>query len=292
MSRRTSSRSRACASGRCTSREGPRRRSRRGSRFLPALASLLAVAVERDQLVREAVEAEALRRSDAVKTTVLRAVSHDLRSPLTAIRVAGGTLRRSLASSSPPIATRCSTRSATRPSGSIGSCRTCSTCRGSRRARRAAARDLHARRPHRAGARRRSAQRPRVSTSRSPRTSPLVEVDAAQLERVLVNLLENALRFSPEDERVTVRVPPPGATCSSGSSIVARASPRPSSSTSSRPSSTGSTSGDARQRSRARDRAGFCRGERRPALGRVSAGTGRDLRACPPIATVPATVEA
>ena len=36
----------------------------------------------------EALEAETLRRSDAIKTAILRAVSHDLRSPLTAIRAA------------------------------------------------------------------------------------------------------------------------------------------------------------------------------------------------------------
>ena len=36
----------------------------------------------------EAVEAETLRRSDAIKTAILRSVSHDLRSPLTAIRTA------------------------------------------------------------------------------------------------------------------------------------------------------------------------------------------------------------
>lgn len=40
------------------------------------------------RLARHAVEAETLRQSDAVKTAVLRAVSHDLRSPLTAIRAA------------------------------------------------------------------------------------------------------------------------------------------------------------------------------------------------------------
>ena len=61
-------------------------------RFLPALASLLAVALDREELEREALEAEALRHSDAVKTTVLRAVSHDLRSPLTAIAAAAGGL--------------------------------------------------------------------------------------------------------------------------------------------------------------------------------------------------------
>jgi len=58
------------------------------ARFLPALGSLLAVATDREELAREALEAEALRRSDSIKTALLRAVSHDLRSPLTAIRVA------------------------------------------------------------------------------------------------------------------------------------------------------------------------------------------------------------
>jgi two-component system sensor histidine kinase KdpD len=62
-------------------------------RFLPALSSLLAVALDREELQREALEAEALRHSDAVKTTVLRAVSHDLRSPLTAITAAAGGLK-------------------------------------------------------------------------------------------------------------------------------------------------------------------------------------------------------
>ena len=43
---------------------------------------------ESAELAERTVEAEALRRSDAAKTALLRAVSHDLRSPLTAIRVA------------------------------------------------------------------------------------------------------------------------------------------------------------------------------------------------------------
>src|ERR1700688_2491267 len=54
-------------------------------RFLPAVAALLGVAVDRAELEAEALEAETLRRSDVVKTALLRAVSHDLRSPLTAI---------------------------------------------------------------------------------------------------------------------------------------------------------------------------------------------------------------
>src|SRR5439155_769245 len=62
-------------------------------RLFPALAALVAVAVDRDELQREALEAEMLRRSDAAKTALLRAVSHDLRSPLTAIDAAASGLQ-------------------------------------------------------------------------------------------------------------------------------------------------------------------------------------------------------
>jgi two-component system sensor histidine kinase KdpD len=58
-------------------------------RVVPALETLLGAALERDSLQGEVVETAALRRADAVKTAVLRAVSHDLRSPLTAIATAG-----------------------------------------------------------------------------------------------------------------------------------------------------------------------------------------------------------
>ena len=57
-------------------------------RFLPALASLLGVALEREALAREALEADTLRRSDTVKTAVIQAVSHDLRTPLATIEQA------------------------------------------------------------------------------------------------------------------------------------------------------------------------------------------------------------
>jgi len=59
------------------------------SQVVPALGALVAIALRRDAMQSEAVETAALRRSDDVKTALLRAVSHDLRSPLTAI-VAGG----------------------------------------------------------------------------------------------------------------------------------------------------------------------------------------------------------
>jgi two-component system, OmpR family, sensor histidine kinase KdpD len=61
-------------------------------RVAPALEALLAAALERERLTREVVETSALRRSDEIKTAVLRSVSHDLRSPLTAIVAAAEAL--------------------------------------------------------------------------------------------------------------------------------------------------------------------------------------------------------
>jgi two-component system, OmpR family, sensor histidine kinase KdpD len=61
-------------------------------RVVPTLAALVAIAERRDQLQADAVETEALRRSDDIKTALLRAVSHDLRSPLTAVVAAGHAL--------------------------------------------------------------------------------------------------------------------------------------------------------------------------------------------------------
>ncbi|MBV9819471.1 MAG: DUF4118 domain-containing protein [Solirubrobacterales bacterium] len=66
-------------------------RLRRGA--VPALTAVLRAALERERLVAEAVQTEGLRRSEAVKTAVLRAVSHDLRSPLTAMIAAGAAVR-------------------------------------------------------------------------------------------------------------------------------------------------------------------------------------------------------
>jgi two-component system sensor histidine kinase KdpD len=62
------------------------------SQVAPALAALVAVALHRDAAQAEAVETAALRRSDELKTALLRAVSHDLRTPLTAIVTAGHAL--------------------------------------------------------------------------------------------------------------------------------------------------------------------------------------------------------
>jgi two-component system sensor histidine kinase KdpD len=56
------------------------------------LAELRELAAERDRIEAEAIEAGALRRSDELKTALLRSVSHDLRTPLTSVIAAGAAL--------------------------------------------------------------------------------------------------------------------------------------------------------------------------------------------------------
>jgi two-component system, OmpR family, sensor histidine kinase KdpD len=67
---------------------GEERLRRLQERVVPSLEALLSAALERETLLGDVVENAALRRADVVKTALLRAVSHDLRSPLTAISTA------------------------------------------------------------------------------------------------------------------------------------------------------------------------------------------------------------
>lgn len=59
---------------------------------VPPLEALVALGFHRDRVQAEAVETAALRRSNDLKTALLRSVSHDLRSPVTAIVTAGHAL--------------------------------------------------------------------------------------------------------------------------------------------------------------------------------------------------------
>jgi two-component system sensor histidine kinase KdpD len=172
-------------------------------RFLPALASLLAVAIDRAQLQHEALEAEALRRSDSIKTALLRAVSHELRSPLTAIRVAVESLASPLLSLGP--ADRASLletvhAEAERLDRVVGNLLDLSRVqagavqpqRGLRSLDGIVVQALSGLEGHE-----------RVDVL-IPADLPLVEVDAVQIERVLVNLFENAIKFSPAGTPVRV----------------------------------------------------------------------------------------
>lgn len=59
-------------------------------------ARLLVLAMEREQLLVQRAHVEALRESDSMRTALLRAVSHDLSTPLTAITVQVASLERQL----------------------------------------------------------------------------------------------------------------------------------------------------------------------------------------------------
>jgi two-component system sensor histidine kinase KdpD len=172
-------------------------------RFLPALAALLAVASERDRLEREALEAETLRRSDLVKTAILRATSHDLRTPLTGIRAAVGALRNATLTISDEDRRELLE---TIDAESERLARIVSDLLDLSRLEAGHAlperelwhlQDLVDEVITRLGA------RDRVSVEGE---RPLVEVDPAQVERVLANLIENALKFSSPGEPVGVRI--------------------------------------------------------------------------------------
>jgi two-component system, OmpR family, sensor histidine kinase KdpD len=76
------------------------------TRFLVAAADQIAGAVERDRLAGDARNAEIARESDILKSALLDSVSHDLRTPLAAIRVTAGHLADPAVESSPEAVRR------------------------------------------------------------------------------------------------------------------------------------------------------------------------------------------
>jgi two-component system sensor histidine kinase KdpD len=158
------------------------------------------------RLARTAVEAETLRQSDAIKTAVLHAVSHDLRSPLTAIRAASEGL------DNPSLRLSAEEREELFETISLEL----------RRLERLVDNLLDLSRLEAGPARRRpelwtidalfvsaleqlGPEADRVETAFAPDLG-LVRVDGSQLQRVLVNLLENALKFSSPADPVEVSV--------------------------------------------------------------------------------------
>ena len=67
---------------------------------LDTLGGVVAIAIERAQFLAERKTAELTRQSDELKTALLASLGHDLRTPLTAIRVAASNLKASVLSSS------------------------------------------------------------------------------------------------------------------------------------------------------------------------------------------------
>jgi len=175
-------------------------------RVLPALASMLAVAIDRERLELDAVEADTLRHSDAIKTAVLRAVSHDLRSPLMAISTSAGTLlsfHDALAVTERRELLETILAESERLDHVVGNLLDLSRLQaGALQSERTAcsADELVLHSLEQLGE---SRERVEVTFGED---APTVTVDARQIERVLVNLIENALKFSPADAPVRVTV--------------------------------------------------------------------------------------
>ena len=62
---------------------------------LDTLAGVVAIAIERAQFLEERKAGELTRQSEQLKTALLASLSHDLRTPLTAIRVAASNIKSS-----------------------------------------------------------------------------------------------------------------------------------------------------------------------------------------------------
>jgi K+-sensing histidine kinase KdpD len=70
-------------------------RAERQRRELEALhAQFVALAAERERFLEESAHIQALRESEALKTSLLRAISHDLTTPITAVTIRTESIRR------------------------------------------------------------------------------------------------------------------------------------------------------------------------------------------------------
>ncbi len=174
-----------------------------------ALGVVLQLGAQRDAAIRETVEVSALRESDALKTALLRSVSHDLRSPLVAIQAAAGALR--LVDASADHAADADLvdsilESAQRLDRVVGDLLDLSRleARGFQPRRDwCDANDLVAAASHEV-----ERHSGRAVEFVPGRGVPLVRVDAQQIQRVIVNLVENGVKFSPPERPVRVSVEP------------------------------------------------------------------------------------
>jgi two-component system sensor histidine kinase KdpD len=173
------------------------------TRIVPALETLLAAALHRERLLAEVVESQAIRRSDEMKTALLRTISHDLRSPLTAIATAGDALgSSSLSDEDREQLSAAVTEEAARLSTVVSQLLDLSRLQAG------------AAEPKRDWFSVEEIVREAIEQLGAPTGKfvlsfdpgmPFVRADAAQLERAFANLLANSLRHS-VDKPVTVQV--------------------------------------------------------------------------------------
>jgi two-component system sensor histidine kinase KdpD len=172
-----------------------------GERFVSALLDQGAVALERAEFAADAADAEALRRSDKLRSALLNSVSHDLRTPLATVLGSATTLLEYEESLEKPVRRDLLTsirEEAERLNRYVGNLLDMTRLEGGGlniRSDWVDVRDVLGAALERVS--RRLAQR--KVTRDFPAELPLVKVDSALLEQALVNILENAIGYSPED---------------------------------------------------------------------------------------------
>jgi two-component system sensor histidine kinase KdpD len=169
-------------------------------RVAEPIGRLIDVAVERERVSDRAAENEAARRAEVTKTAILHAISHDLRSPLTAITTAGSTLALGVSEAERAELIDVIEAESARLAKLVDDLLDLSRIESGAVAPQADWCDLHD--VVASAAAHASSEHP--IEFRLPAELPLVRADAAQLERVFSNLIENAIKFSPPGSPVRI----------------------------------------------------------------------------------------
>jgi len=170
------------------------------ARVAGPIGRLIDVAVEREQVSEHAAENEAARRAEVTKTAILHAISHDLRSPLTAITTAGSALALGVSEAERAELIEVIEGESARLAKLVDDLLDLSRIESGAVAPQADWCDLHD--VVASAAAHSSGEHP--IEFRLPAELPLVRADAAQLERVFSNLIENAVKFSPAGAPVRI----------------------------------------------------------------------------------------
>ncbi len=177
-------------------------------RYVLSLLDQGAIALERAELAAEASEADALRRSERLRTALLNSISHDLRTPLAGVLGATTTLLEYGQELEQPVRTDLleSIRDeAERLNRYVGNLLDMTKLEGGGIAPRTQATDL--RDVVSAAADRVSRRLEKRNLVRDfPETLSTVPADPALLEQALVNILENAIAYSEDGSRIEAAV--------------------------------------------------------------------------------------
>ncbi|MBV8999564.1 MAG: DUF4118 domain-containing protein [Solirubrobacterales bacterium] len=165
-----------------------------------SIGRLIDVAVERERISERAAENEAARRAEVAKTAILHAISHDLRSPLTAITTAGSALGIGISEAERAELVEVIETESARLAKLVDDLLDLSRIESGAVEPQADWCDLHD--VVASAAAHASGEHPIEFAL--PAELPLVRADAAQLERVFSNLIENAIKFSPAAEPVRI----------------------------------------------------------------------------------------